>query len=421
MCRTFYERADGMSVLRGNDKRRPSLRKIQVRPKLGPAKTAIPSILSVDSTQKCPVLITGGAGFIGTNLADRLMSSGCPVLIYDNLSRRGSEINLDWLARKHGALLHAEVADVRDSAALRAAVREAKAVVHFAAQVAVTDSVVNPRNDFEVNAAGTLNVLEAIRATPSRPPLIFTSTNKVYGAMPDLELKKGSGGYCPVEGRIANGGISEQRPLDFCSPYGCSKGTADQYVLDYARTFGLRSAVFRMSCIYGPHQFGTEDQGWIAHFLLRAREGKPITIYGDGSQVRDVLYVDDLVEAFLLALHLIKDISGRAFNIGGGPSNTLTLLQLVQQIIELQGSACPVRFDHWRHGDQRYFVSDTREFHRATGWTPRVNVREGVAILYRWLEDRDSRDERHGISQSHVVRFPRTEHRSTQEELIRTS
>jgi CDP-paratose 2-epimerase len=369
--------------------------------------------------QKQPVLITGGAGFIGTNLADRLMSCGCPVVVYDNLSRRGSEINLDWLVKKHGALLHAEIGDVRDFACLRAAVRQVKAVFHFAAQVAVTDSVLDPRIDFEVNAAGTLNVLEAIRASNGRPPLIFTSTNKVYGAMPDLELKKGTDGYCPVEGKIANGGIGERRPLDFCSPYGCSKGTADQYVLDYARTFGLRSSVFRMSCIYGPHQFGTEDQGWIAHFLLRAREAKPITIYGDGSQVRDVLYIDDLIEAFLLALNSIEDISGQAFNIGGGAANTLTLLQLVQQISELLGSQCPIRFDQWRHGDQRYYVSDTREFRRATGWAPKVNVRDGVAMLYRWLEDCDAGDGGHGISTS--IEFSRSGHISTQEVFSRTS
>jgi CDP-paratose 2-epimerase len=397
------------------------MRKIQAGASSGRAKAVVPSISFISTNEKRPILITGGAGFIGTNLADRLMSSGCPVLVYDNLSRRGSEINLDWLVKKHGALLRAEVADVRDFAALRAAVREAKAVFHFAAQVAVTDSVLDPRIDFEVNAAGTLNVLEAIRVSRGRPPLIFTSTNKVYGAMPDLELKKSTDGYCPVEGKIANGGIGERRPLDFCSPYGCSKGTADQYVLDYARTFGLCSAVFRMSCIYGPHQFGTEDQGWIAHFLLRAREGKPITIFGDGSQVRDVLYIDDLVEAFLLALHSIKGISGQAFNIGGGAANTLTLLQLVQQISELQGCACPVRFDQWRHGDQRYYVSDTREFQRATGWTSKVRVREGVAMLYRWLEDYEARDDRHGISQSPSVGFSRSEHSSTQEAFIRTS
>jgi len=239
--------------------------------------------------------------------------------------------------------------------------------------------------------------------------------------MPDLELKKGSDGYFPVEAELANTGIGERRPLDFCSPYGCSKGTADQYVLDYARTFGARSAVFRMSCIYGPHQFGTEDQGWIAHFLLRAREGKPITIYGDGSQVRDVLYIDDLVDAFLLAMSSVKNISGRAFNIGGGYSNTLTLLQLVQQIGELQGSECPIRFDTWRPGDQRYYVSDTRAFQSATGWAPKVNVRQGIAMLYQWLEESDIRADKHNNSHSRPMDFATAERTSTREEFIRTN
>lgn len=410
-----------MSVLRGNSKHRPSLRKLQGKSNSGTGKTALSATPLIDSNEKQPVLITGGAGFIGTNLADRLMSSGSSVLVYDNLSRRGSEINLDWLARKHGSLVRVEIADVRDFATMRMAVREARAVFHFAAQVAVTDSVVDPRIDFEVNAAGSFNVLEAIRASRTRPPLIFTSTNKVYGAMPDLALKKGCDGYSPVEAKLAHSGIGERRPLDFCSPYGCSKGTADQYVLDYARTFGLCSAVFRMSCIYGPHQFGTEDQGWIAHFLLRARQGKPITIYGDGSQVRDVLYIDDLVDAFLLAMHSIKDISGRAFNIGGGSANTLTLLQLVQQIAELQGSDCPIRFDRWRHGDQRYYVSDIRAFQRATGWTPKVSVRDGVAMLYHWLEDSGARDDKGAVLQSRPMSFSAAERTSSREEFIRTN
>jgi CDP-paratose 2-epimerase len=374
-----------------------------------------------NTNENLPVLITGGAGFIGTNLADRLMSCGCSVLVYDNLSRRGSEINLDWLVKKHGSRLQVEIADVRDFAAIRTAVRDARAVFHFAAQVAVTDSVVDPRSDFDVNAVGSFNVLEAIRVSHTRPPLIFTSTNKVYGAMPDLELKKGSDGYSPVEAKLANTGIGERRHLEFCSPYGCSKGTADQYVLDYARTFGVYGAVFRMSCIYGPHQFGTEDQGWIAHFLLRAREGKPITIYGDGSQVRDVLYIDDLIDAFLLAMSSIKNISGRAFNIGGGSSNTLTLLQLVQQIGELQSSDCPIRFDRWRHGDQRYYVSDTRAFQRATGWAPKVNVRQGIAMLYQWLEEFGASDDKHGHTQSRSMDFATAERSSTREEFIRTN
>jgi CDP-paratose 2-epimerase len=410
-----------MSSLRGNHKRRPASRKHSSKVNTNVTNNRLHSVPFLDSTQKRPVLITGGAGFIGTNLADRLMSSGHPVLVFDNLARRGSEINLEWLAGKHGSLLRVELGDVRDFAAVQSAVRQAAAVFHFAAQVAVTDSIASPRTDFDINAGGTLNVLEAIRASQHRPPLLFTSTNKVYGAMPDLALTKGADGYAPIDSKTATRGIGESRPLAFCSPYGCSKGTADQYVLDYAHTFGLCSSVFRMSCIYGPHQFGTEDQGWVAHFLLQAREGKTITIYGDGSQVRDVLYVDDLVDAFLLALQSIAKIRGQAFNIGGGAANTLNLLQLIQQITELQGCSCPVRFDHWRTGDQRYYVSDTHEFRKATGWTPKVGVRGGVSMLHRWLEDCARKEQSAEQRETEAIQFPRIEGNTGQDAFIRTS
>lgn len=376
----------------------------------------LPSILSSNGNSKRPVLITGGAGFIGTNLADRLLCLGRPVIAFDNLSRHGSEINLEWLSRKHGSRLRVETGDVCDYDALRRVTREAAAVFHLAAQVAVTDSVVDPRKDFEVNAGGTLNVLEAIREVPVPPPLVFTSTNKVYGALPDLKLRKSNDGYRPVDVRTAEQGISERRSLDFCSPYGCSKGAADQYVIDYARTFQVCTTVFRMSCIYGPHQFGTEDQGWIAHFLLRAREGQTITIYGDGSQVRDVLFVDDLIDAFVRALESMEAIRGRVFNIGGGPGNTLSLLQLIRQITELQGSPCPVQFGEWRQGDQRYYVSNASEFTRATGWMPKVAVHEGVAQLYRWFEESDGFRAR-GASRNNQneIGFPRNGSRDAAE------
>lgn len=332
-----------------------------------------------------PVLITGGAGFIGTNLADRLLSLGRPVLIFDNLSRRGAETNVEWLARRHGGLLRVEVADVRSADRLRPAVREASAVFHFAAQVAVTDSLENPRRDFDVNVIGTVNLLEALRELQNRPAMVFTSTNKVYGSLEDVKLAKDGASYRPVSPALARTGIDESRPLHFCSPYGCSKGAADQYVLDYARTFDLPAAVFRMSCIYGPHQFGTEDQGWIAHFLIRACDGGPITIYGDGMQVRDALFAEDLVEAMLLAQKHMSRIHGQAFNIGGGPGNAVSLLELVDLIAALRHQPCPVEFCNWRHADQRYYVSDTKKFRTAAGWKPAVSVREGVAGLYEWL------------------------------------
>jgi CDP-paratose 2-epimerase len=260
-------------------------------------------------------------------------------------------------------------------------------VFHFAAQVAVTTSLTNAIHDFEVNARGTLNLLEAIRSADAPPPLVFTSTNKVYGALPDVRMRANGDRYEPEDDAIRANGISELRPLDFHSPYGCSKGTADQYVIDYARTFGLPAVVFRMSCIYGPHQFGNEDQGWVAHFLIRALRGQPITLYGDGMQVRDILFVEDLVDAFLLAQAHMPTVGGRAFNIGGGPINTISLIELLDMIRELNGVRPEVRSGAWRPGDQRYYVSDTRAFREATGWSQKVGVREGVSRLYDWLRE----------------------------------
>jgi CDP-paratose 2-epimerase len=326
-----------------------------------------------------------GAGFIGTNLAHRILSSGRQVLVFDNLSRPGVERNLKWLRQTHGDLMRVEAADVQDAHALRSAVDKAAQVFHFAAQVAVTTSLTNAIHDFEVNARGTVNLLEALRAHDDPPPVVFTSTNKVYGGLPDVKLRVAEARYEPVDEAMRACGVGELRPLDFHSPYGCSKGAADQYVIDYARTFGLPAVVFRMSCIYGPHQFGTEDQGWVAHFLIRALQGEPITLYGDGMQVRDILFVDDLVDAFLLAQAKMDKISGQAFNIGGGPANTISLLQLLDLIEGLHGVRPQTRFGAWRPGDQRYYVSDTRMMQKATDWGPRVGVEDGVRRLYEWL------------------------------------
>ncbi|HZS45637.1 MAG TPA: NAD-dependent epimerase/dehydratase family protein [Blastocatellia bacterium] len=332
-----------------------------------------------------PVLITGGAGFVGSNLADRLLSSGREVILYDNLSRSGVEQNLKWLRERHGNLVHLELADVRDSQALRSSVKKASQIFHFAAQVAVTTSLVDPGFDFEVNARGTLNLLEAIRCQDNPPSLVFTSTNKVYGGLPDVMLAKKETRYEPEDAQIRAHGISERRSLDFHSPYGCSKGTADQYIIDYARTYSIPAVVFRMSCIYGPHQFGNEDQGWVAHFLISAIEDRPLILYGDGKQVRDVLFVEDLVDAFLLAQQNMDRISGQAFNIGGGPANTVSLFELIELIGALHRRKPAIQFDGWRASDQRYYVSDTRKFQSTTGWSPKVNVSQGVGRLYHWL------------------------------------
>jgi CDP-paratose 2-epimerase len=330
-------------------------------------------------------LITGGAGFIGTNVAARLLADGRRVRVFDNLSRAGVETNLRWLCDTYGNQVEPIVGDVRDREALARALAGVGEVYHLAAQVAVTSSLDDPVGDFSINAGGTLNLLEEIRALPAPPSVVFTSTNKVYGDLEDVELVPDGDRYAPADTTTRLTGISEQRAIDFHSPYGCSKGAADQYVLDYARTFGLPAVVFRMSCIYGPHQFGTEDQGWVAHFVIRAIEGRPVTIYGDGLQVRDLLFVDDLVDAFMRAQASMDTIAGAAFNMGGGPSRTTSLVELVESISRLQGDPMSLQYDAWREADQRYYVSDTTKFREATGWTPRTSVADGVRALYEWL------------------------------------
>lgn len=342
--------------------------------------------LPLSSASQAPVLITGGAGFIGTNLAARLLESGRQVLIFDNLSRAGVERNLRWLREQYPDRVQVEIADVRDYHLVRAAVSRCSQVFHFAAQVAVTSSLEDPRTDFDINLHGTLNVLEAIRSARRPPSLVFTSTNKVYGALDDVALDTTGTRYQPRNTRLRDTGIGEARPLDFHSPYGCSKGGADQYVLDYARSFGLSAVVLRMSCIYGPHQFGNEDQGWVAHFLIHALEGRPLTLYGDGKQVRDILFVEDLVDALLLCQACMSSLSGRAFNMGGGPANTVSLVELLERIGTLTGSKPAVTRAPWRTGDQRYYVSDTSAFSAATGWSPQVPATEGVARLHAWLQ-----------------------------------
>jgi CDP-paratose 2-epimerase len=337
-----------------------------------------------------PILLTGGAGFIGSNLADRLARDGRDVLILDALARPGVETNLDWLRRRHPQRVSAVVADVRDEAAVADAAREAQAVFHFAAQVAVTTSLASPREDFDINVRGTLQLLEALRARPEPAPLLFASTNKVYGDLSDVALDATNDAYGPRDAHLRRYGIGEERSLDFHTPYGCSKGAADQYVLDYARSYRVPTAVMRMSCIYGPRQMGTEDQGWVAHFLLRALEGEPISIFGDGRQVRDVLDVGDAVEAYLSTLDRIQAVAGRAFNLGGGPANAVSLRQLLAHVEALIGRPVDMRFSDWRAGDQRWYVSDARRAQSALGLRPPTPWRAGVAALARWLADERS-------------------------------
>jgi CDP-paratose 2-epimerase len=335
-------------------------------------------------TARC-TLITGGAGFVGINLAKHLLERGEDVRLFDSLARSGSERNIGWLLDHYGDRIAFMRADVRDQHALASAMMHVDHVVHLAAQVAVTSSLTDPRADFEANALGTLNVLEAARACSRPPSLVFTSTNKVYGALPDISLQVEGRRYVPENAALRERGVGETRPLDFHSPYGCSKGAAEQYVLDYARSFGLRTVVLRMSCIYGPHQHGNEDQGWVAHFVRCALEQRPITVYGDGLQVRDLLFVEDLVDVFARARLHIDSLSGHAFNIGGGPANATSVLDLLERIEQLTRGPLHIGFDAWRVGDQRYYVSDTTRFSAATGWQPRVGLQEGVAALCDWM------------------------------------
>ncbi|MFC1756115.1 GDP-mannose 4,6-dehydratase [Patescibacteria group bacterium] len=326
-------------------------------------------------------LITGGCGFIGTNFAEKLMERGDEVTLLDNLSRKGTVANLSYLKNKYPNIkfLHADIRS--DINKLIDVMENVDAVYHLAGQVAVTTSVSNPREDFEINALGTFNVLEAIRLSERKPLIIYSSTNKVYGGMEDIEIVKEGKKYIYKD---VPEGIPEDRLLDFHSPYGCSKGAADQYIRDYARMFDIKSVVMRQSCIYGKRQFGVEDQGWVAWFTIAANLDKPLTIYGDGMQVRDVLYVDDLFEAWDLATKQIDTVSGQIFNIGGGPKFTLSLLELLSMLEGLLGKKIAYTFDKWRPGDQPVYVSDISKAEKVLGWKPKIVPEEGVKRLTEW-------------------------------------
>ncbi len=329
-------------------------------------------------------LITGGAGFIGTNLANHYLANHKRVMIFDNFSRAGTVENVRWLKNWHGDRLTVVTGDVRRvDRRLLELVANSEVVFHLAAQVAVTTSVTNPREDFDVNALGTFNILEAIRLSSSKPIVVYSSTNKVYGKMTDLQISKTDAHYTYTQ---LTEGVPETRPLDFYSPYGCSKGAGDQYVIDYARIYGLRTVVFRQSCIYGPHQFGIEDQGWVAWFAIRAMQKLPLTIYGDGKQVRDVLYIDDLIGVYDAAIENIGEATGQAYNIGGGKQNTLSLLELISLLEQMFGYRIDYSFEEWRPGDQSIYISDIRKAKAHFGWVPQVNINEGITKLVGWLK-----------------------------------
>ena len=332
-------------------------------------------------------LVIGGAGFIGSNLAYRLLTKGHEVVVLDNLSRKGSELNLEWLKDQKNKNFHFVRADiVKDIDTLNYAVCNADRIYHLAAQVAVTTSVENPRHDFEVNSFGTFNVLEALRIYGCKnASLIYSSTNKVYGGMEDMTVVETKSGYVY---KSLPKGIDETTPLDFHSPYGCSKGAGDQYVRDYSRIYGLNTVVFRQSCIYGPRQFGVEDQGWVAWFIIALLCNKKITIYGDGKQVRDVLFIDDLLDAYELALNNIDATKGQVFNIGGGKSNVISIWKDFKPILEnLFGKEIEVKYSDWRPGDQKIYISDISSFTRLVGWRPKIKPEVGIDTLYNWAKD----------------------------------
>jgi CDP-paratose 2-epimerase len=333
------------------------------------------------------MLVTGGAGFIGVNASRAFAKKGWNVTVLDDLSRRGADKNLDWL-KEHASVDFKKI-DVRNKEAIEALFSGTPfdVVLHLAAQVAVTTSVSEPRNDFETNALGTFNVLEAMRKFCPKALMIFASTNKVYGKMENIAVVERNGRY--EYGELSRG-VSEHQQLDFHSPYGCSKGAADQYVLDYSRIYGLRTTSFRQSCIYGPRQFGIEDQGWVAWFAIATVLNKPITIFGDGKQIRDVLHVDDLTRAYEAAIAFPDKSSGQAFNIGGGVNNTLSLLELISILETETGRRVPLKFEAWRPGDQPVFVCDLSKVQQSLSWTPVVGVEDGVRRLVKWVKTNQS-------------------------------
>ncbi|BCX14627.1 MAG: CDP-paratose 2-epimerase [Patescibacteria group bacterium] len=337
-------------------------------------------------------LITGGAGFIGTNFSNNLLSRGDKVIILDNFSKKGSSLNAQWLLRRYGKnKLTVIKADIRfDTQKLEEQVVQADIIYHLAAQTAVTTSVQNPREDFEINAVGTFNLLEAIRKKNPKAILVYSSTNKVYGNMQNIPITESKTRY--LYSNI--NGISESNPLDLYSPYGCSKGAADQYVRDYSRIYGLSTVVFRQSCIYGPHQFGVEDQGWVAWFVIALLLNRKITIFGNGKQTRDVLYIDDLFSAWDLATRSIEKTKGEIFNIGGGPSNSISIIETLSLLEKKLKKKIEISYDDWRPGDQKIFVSNNRKLIDQLGWRPKTDINFGLEKLIEWvLENKDKIEE----------------------------
>lgn len=335
--------------------------------------------------KKQTILIIGGTGFIGSNSALYFAKKGWNIVVADNFSRQpAGKFNLAWLKENIKGITIVKLDIRRKTKVLEKLVSKADVVLHLAAQVAVTTSVSDPRNDFENNALGTLNVLEAVRTSKNKPILLYSSTNKVYGETTEIKVEKTESGYCYKDKKM---GVDESQPLDFHSPYGCSKGSADQYVHDYSRIYGLSTVVFRQSCIYGPRQFGSEDQGWVAWFIIQTALDKKISIFGDGYQSRDILHVDDLNHAYELAIKNINKTKGKVYNIGGGPTNRISLLTFLNILDGLFDKKVPFSFSSWRPGDQKVFVCDIRKAKEDFGWYPRINMKDGIKNLFNWIKE----------------------------------
>ena len=334
-------------------------------------------------------LVTGGAGFIGSNYVTRLLRRNERVTIYDNLSRVGGPRNINWLNDTFGKdAFRLVVGDVRDSKLLVDIVRDVDVIVHLAGQVAVTSSVKQPREDFESNAIGTFNILEAARASQRYPVILYASTNKVYGGMEDYQIVEAETRYRYADNQW---GVPETYPLNFHSPYGCSKGTGDQYMRDYHRIYGLPTVVLRQSCIYGPRQFGIEDQGWVAWLVIASITNRSITIYGDGKQVRDVLYVDDLLNAYDAVIAQIDRSAGQIYNVGGGPSNTISIWrEFGPTLASILGETAKASYGDWRPGDQRVYISDIRKAEAELAWKPEISVENGIRRLVSWIQENRS-------------------------------
>jgi len=337
-------------------------------------------------SERKEILITGGAGFIGCNLALRMLRQGHSVCVFDSLTRSGSDANLEWLrSEAKDTELQFIQGDIRNAAEVNQHAAGKDAIMHLAAQVAVTRSVNDPRHDFETNALGTLNVLEAARNQDRKPLMIYASTNKVYGDLQQIEIEESDLRYRFSSLRF---GIDERQPLNFHSPYGCSKGAGDQYVRDYARIYSVPTVVFRMSCIYGPRQFGVEDQGWLVWFLICTILNKKINIFGNGKQVRDILHVDDLIDAFEKVLQSSKIVAGEVFNIGGGHECSISIWKELEPIIEEYAGAVPeISFFDWRPGDQKIYISDISKAKHMLGWEPKIGIREGVRDILAWVQE----------------------------------